>query len=239
MGYLIFDSDIRTDGIGVVISGPAVYNAPARSYEMIQIPGRSGDIALDMHRIENIEIAYPAFITGNLKERAERLRNGLTSRIGYKRLWDSYNPEEFRLAVYQGGIDFDTTPGNRAAYFDIVFNCKPQRFLLSGENEQTFTADGDITNPTAYPAAPLLAITGAGTVGIGGHTIDITGPTNRVTYIDCDVMDAWYISGGAKVPNNSNITYSGDEIPTIPAGTAAITMDGPSRVKITPRWWKL
>ena len=39
---------------GVYITGEAVYNAPARDVEMVTIPGRNGQLALDKGRFENI-----------------------------------------------------------------------------------------------------------------------------------------------------------------------------------------
>jgi phage-related protein len=69
------------------------------------------------------------------------LRSFLLSQIGYKRLTDSYHPDEFRLALYQNELQVEATSKNNAGTFDITFFCKPQRYLLSGETVQTFTAN--------------------------------------------------------------------------------------------------
>ena len=58
---LTFDG-VSSRTYGVYITGEAVYNAPKRSVEMIEIPGRNGSFAFDKGRFENIEVTYPAGI---------------------------------------------------------------------------------------------------------------------------------------------------------------------------------
>ena len=74
------------------ITGSAVYNAPTRDVEMISIPGRDGEYALDHGRFNNIEITYPSGMGDNdqtnFAQRVSDLRNQLASRVGYKRLED-------------------------------------------------------------------------------------------------------------------------------------------------------
>ena len=107
---LTFDGE-SSGTYGVYITGEAVYNAPEREVEMISIPGRSGQLALDKGRFENIEVTYPAGIfTDNEEDFAEGIsnfRNFLCSRNGYVRLQDDYNPNEYRLAIYKSGLEVD------------------------------------------------------------------------------------------------------------------------------------
>ena len=99
----VFDGE-SSKNYGIYITGEAVYNAPERDVEMITIPGRSGQFALDNGRFENIEVTYPAGIFAdnetNFAEAVSDFRNLLCSRRGYVRLMDEYNPNEYRLAVY-------------------------------------------------------------------------------------------------------------------------------------------
>ena len=43
---------------GVYLTGTGVFNAPARAVEMVEIPGRNGNFALDKGRFENIQVTY-------------------------------------------------------------------------------------------------------------------------------------------------------------------------------------
>lgn len=125
---------------GVYISGAGTYNSPAKASEYISIPGRNGDLISGQDRFENVELTYHAFIYRDFDANLAALRAFLLSLDGYQRLEDSYHPDEFRMASYQGALTVTATPRNDAGEFDITFNCKPQRFLLSGENEVTVSA---------------------------------------------------------------------------------------------------
>lgn len=161
---------------GVYITGEAVYNAPERDVEMISIPGRSGAFALDRGRFENIEVTYPAGIFADnetdFAEAISEFRNYLCSRRGYCRLMDDYNPNEFRMAIYKSGLEVEPAQ-LKAGEFEIVFDCKPQRFLTAGETPIP-VGDGEyITNPTLFDASPLLEVEGYGSIGINGETVTI------------------------------------------------------------------
>lgn len=135
---LTFDGENSLD-YGVYISGEAVYDAPERAVEMISIPGRNGAIALDQGRFENIDVTYPAGAFGNdqaeFAAKMRKFRNLLASRYSYVRLTDSYHPDEFRLGLYKSGLNASPVQYGSAGQFPITFNCKPQRFLTSGEAE--------------------------------------------------------------------------------------------------------
>ena len=174
---------------GVYITGEAVYNAPERDVEMITIPGRNGSFALDNGRFQNIEVSYPAGIFADtevdFRQAISDFRNFLCSRNGYVRLQDEYNPDEYRMAVYKSGLEVDPAM-LKAGEFKIVFDCKPQRYLTSGETKQTIASSGDtITNPTLFDASPLLEITGHGDVGLGSETVTVYNQTlGRVVLAD-------------------------------------------------------
>ena len=155
------------------ITGSAVYNAPTRDVEMISIPGRDGEYALDHGRFNNIEITYPAGYGDNSQTnfatKISDLRNQLASRVGYKRLEDEYNPDEYRMAIYKSGLEVSPVQYSRAGQFDIIFDCKPQRFLKSGESAVAKANNSTITNPTLFDAHPLISFnaSGDGTITIG------------------------------------------------------------------------
>lgn len=161
------------------ITGSAVYNAPTRNVEMISIPGRDGEYALDHGRFNNIEITYPSGMGDNdqtnFAQRVSDLRNQLASRVGYKRLEDEYNPDEYRMAIYKSGLEVSPVQYSRAGQFDIIFDCKPQRFLKSGETATSYARNSTISNPTLFDAHPLLQFnsSGNGTITINGQEISL------------------------------------------------------------------
>lgn len=172
---LTFDGESSKD-YGIYITGSAVFNAPARDVEMITIPGRNGTFALDRGRFENIEVTYPAGLFGDTEadfaQGISDFRNFLASRQGYVELSDDYNPGEYRMAVYKSGLE--VTPAQlKAGEFEIVFDCKPQRWLTAGQDPVTVTSGDTIENPTLFDAHPLLAFEGLGDVNIGDNTITV------------------------------------------------------------------
>lgn len=172
---LTFDGEDSRD-YGVYITGQAVFNAPEREVEMISIPGRNGQFALDKGRFENIEVTYPAGIFANTEadfaEAVSNFRNLLCSKRGYVRLQDEYHPDEYRMAIYKSGLELENV-ALKAGEFEITFDCKPQRYLTSGESAVTVTNGGVITNPTLFDAQPLLQVNGYGSISINGQSMSI------------------------------------------------------------------
>lgn len=189
--------DIDTKEYDVYISGDAVFNSPARDVEMIEIPGRNGAYALDKRRYKNIDVTYPAGLgtknEAEFRRKIEDLRNALSSKVGYQRLEDDYNGEEYRLAVYKSGLDVNPTM-LRAGQFDIVFDCKPQRFLKIGEIEMPVSSGGIITNPTLFESHPLLKTEGYGNININGEPIIV----NSVPLGDVTLVNGFQETSGAR-----------------------------------------
>lgn len=177
MGINTFSFDgVSSDTYGVYITEGASYNAPERAVEMLEIPGRNGHFALDQGRFENVEVTYHVFIDGSSETdysaNLSDLRNWLCSKVGYARLTDSYNPNEYRMAVYKSGLEVDAT-SIQSGEFDVVFDCKPQRWLTSGETAVSVADGGTIDNPTLFESEPLLAVEGYGNINFNGYDIDI------------------------------------------------------------------
>lgn len=176
MGINTFSFDgVSSDTYGVYITEGASYNAPERAVEMLEIPGRNGHFALDQGRFENVEVTYHVFIDGSSETdysaNLSDLRNWLCSKVGYARLTDSYNPNEFRMAVYKSGLEVDGT-SIQSGEFDVVFDCKPQRWLTSGETAVSVADGGTIDNPTLFESEPLITYDGYGTIEFNGYTIE-------------------------------------------------------------------
>lgn len=190
---LSFDGEDSRD-YGVYITGEAVYNAPERDVEMITIPGRNGSFALDNGRFENIEVSYPAGIfaetEADFRQAISDFRNFLCSRKGYVRLQDEYNPNEYRMAVYKSGLEVDPAQ-LRAGEFEITFDCKPQRYLTSGESAVSVTSGDTITNPTLFEAGPLLEVEGYGTIEFNGYEIELINGTMGDIEIFNGVIDPY------------------------------------------------
>lgn len=125
---------INSADYNVWISGSDAFSAPERDVEYVSVPGRNGDLVIDNGKWNNIRITYPAFIPKGFESQIDNFRSEMMKLTGYHRLEDSYHPDEFRMASFSYGI----SPSRIGAFlrngeFPLTFNCKPQRFLKSGE----------------------------------------------------------------------------------------------------------
>lgn len=216
---------VNSGTYGIYITGEAVYNAPERAVERVSVPGRNGAILIDQGHFENVQVAYPASIgTGSqadFRDAIAAFRNAVLSQIGYKRLTDGYNPNEYRMANASAGFEVTPAAGGKAGEFNITFDCKPQRFLTSGETEQTIAASGDtITNQTRFESQPVIKADGYGKISFNGYemeifnvpigAVQISGADQQSTQIFGSEVPAWtYSYNKASFASGDTITVSG------------------------------
>lgn len=130
--YFILDG-VDSRDFGVYISGQGTFSAPQKAYTFYNVPGRNGALLGSEHRLENINVSYEAFIYTDFDNQLAAFRSFLLSIDGYAKLSDSYHPDEYRYAVYQGPFEPTVERTNDAGKFVITFSCKPQRFLTDGD----------------------------------------------------------------------------------------------------------
>lgn len=220
-------NSLEFDGVnsleyGIYITGESVYNAPERDVESLEIAGRNGDYLLDKGRWKNIDVTYNAGAFGSdqseFATKIRQFRNLLASRYGYHRLTDTYNPNEYRLGVFKNAVEVEAESYKRAGEFDLVFNCKPQRYLTSGETELTVTSGQTINNPTLFDSSPLLAVKGYGTIEFNGYTIELRNETLGDIELDVNPEDYGY---RWTIPIPNDVLNQGDTI-TVSGATDAI-----------------
>lgn len=139
MGIVIFDGR-SSKNYGIQVEHPPGYQTPARDYEMVHIPGRNGDLLIDNGSYQNVSREYEIAVgseDGDFTEMANRIAEWLHSAPGYARLEDSYEPGYYRMAACSEGITVENLE-QHAGRAKAVFNCKPQRFLKSGEEAVGF-----------------------------------------------------------------------------------------------------
>lgn len=224
-----YDGESSLD-YGVYLTGEGVFNAPERAVEMIEIPGRNGTYALDQGRFKNITVTYKAgmvdYSESDFADRMSDLRNWLCSKVGYCRLEDDYNPNEYRMAVYMSGIHVDHED-LQTGEFEITFDCKPQRWLTSGETAVSVANNGTITNPTRFPSSPIVQAWGYGGINIGNYPLTIENTViGDVTLLNSETISRPYTNSiysinfveefsVSSLNTGDTITLSGMEI-TIP-----------------------
>ena len=203
---------VSTSDYGLVVEGSGDYSAPKRATEAINIPGRNGAFQLDKGYYENIEIEYKVVVAdatqADFNDTIEAFRNAIVSQIGYQRLEDTYHPGEYRMATYNGGLNDAPTFHGKGAIFKIKFNCKPQRWLTSGESEITVTRGDELTNPTLFESSPLLNVAGTGTINFNGYEIELS----AYPYGEIVVVERGYVAENINLPIDTSHINIGDTI---------------------------
>ena len=234
MGVTIFNNKSSAD-CRIQVAHPPGYAYPERDYTITHIPGRNGDIIQDNGCYKNVERTYEvSFDVPNedFATYANAVSAWLHSTTGYARLEDSYEPNYYRMATYQESNIFENLY-NKAGTATIVFECKPQRFLKTGDNTITIQNSLTIMNPTGFEAYPLFKVTGtSGVLTVNGNSITISSIKDFVM-LDCELQDAY------KESINKNSTISGT-FPVLKPGSNTIRWTGGiSSVTMKPRWWTI
>lgn len=216
---------------GIFIEHRPVLTFPKRVIESISVPGRSGNLLFDTGAYENVTLTYQVAYKGNVRSNGVDIATWLYQN-DYLTLTDTYEPSYFRKAVYVSPLNVTDiiAVAGRAA---ITFDCKPQRYLLSGLTAITPTSGDDITN-LYQPALPIISLTGNGTLTVGSKTVTISGNTGTLV-LDSERQTAEVAGNNA----NSLITLS-DGFPALENGDTTVSWDGTiANVSIVPNWWTL
>lgn len=219
---------------GVIVSGENSFDSAEWQYEKQEIPGRNGDLLIPQKRFANISVKYPAFIMRDFAKKVPELRNFLLSAgAAYRKIEDDYYPKTYRLGIFSGPLSFEAGFLNKTGRMNLVFDCKPQRFLKSG-NFPVKVSNGQELHNAWMPAHPLIRVTGTGDgiLTVGKSTVGIIGINGEIM-LDCDIQNAY----SGTINRNNSITITGGW-PVLSTGQTIISFSGGiTDVEITARWW--
>lgn len=249
MGVITFDGR-QSSAYGIVVEHFPDYTMPKPDYEIVHVPGKNGDIIIDKGSFQNIERKYEValandpLVTGAKKfhELITRLGEWLYPTVGYGKLSDDYDPTHFYMASFQNGLSIKNIE-NYGARATVSFNCKPFRYLNSGNTPIIFNSSGNLNNTfTIFSSKPLLKITknaGDGTLNINGLSIVIKNYTGTL-YVDTEIQDAYSESSSHVVTNRNSNIIAQYGFPQLIYGVNTIQFSSPiTKVEVTPRWFTI
>ena len=237
MGVIIFN-DISSRDYDIQVEKLPDYETPEKDYDIIHVPGRNGDLIIDKGSYKNTLRRYQLSVgslTKDFVSMANAISEWLHSASGYARLEDSYEPEYYRMAIYKDSGLIENLLGS-AGRTSIAFNCKPQRFLKSGDESIVFSEAGTIFNPTGFKSSPIIIINGngAGVLRIGIYTVSVSSIDTSVT-INSDIQDAY----NGMENRNSTITLNNGFPKLVPGENNISFSGGITSVEVIPKWWTL
>lgn len=235
MADIFLFSGRKSSAFSTYVADSDGWNSAARRMDAINVPGRNGTLTpINSNSFENVKITYLCYLKNEMRTKLNDLVGWLNSNAGYQRLEDTFHPEYFRLARYNGSFEV-MSKDKLTAVFNVVFDCMPQKFLKDGELVKVLTAPGTIINPTNYDAKPIIKIYGAGTVKIGHAAITVKIPGNAFVEFDCDLLNAYEGADN----RNSNVELLGEPV-LLANKTNGITLGtGITKVEIIPRWYTI
>lgn len=236
----MLDETFYLDGVdaasaGIHLQKPIVFSEAVPNIESKTIPGRNGDLIFETGSYKNRSGSASCFcLQEDVETAISAAGRFLMAKKGYRRLETSDDPNHYWMARVENSPQIAMRLRTLAP-FEISFDCKPQRFLKSGENKTSFTASGSISNQYGQIALPLITLygNGAGTLTIGSCVVDVKS-LDGVLYLDSDTQNAYNNNG------NQNMNINAPTFPTLPNGETQIAFSGGiNRVEIVPRWWEL
>ena len=236
----MLDETFYLDGVdaasaGIHLQNQIVFSEAVPNIESKTIPGRNGDLIFETGSYENRVGSASCFcLQEDVKTAISSAGRFLMGKKGYRRLETSDDPDHYWMARVENSPQIEMRL-RVLAPFEIKFDCKPQRFVKSGENAVSFTAKGSISNQYGQTALPLITIygNGAGKLTIGNCVVDVK-ELNEVLFLDSETQNAYNDNG------NQNMNINAPIFPTLPDGDTQIAFSGGiKRVKIVPRWWEL
>lgn len=226
--------NINCKDYGVFVSDAGIYASPEPDYTSYEIAGRNGDLHINNGRYKNVDITYQAFIAHEFEDRFVPFRSAILSQDGYVRIEDDFKQDMYRLGRLKSGIEGKIKLARGIGTFELEFDCKPQWYLKSGENETVFTKNGSILNPTVFPSKPLIRVYGKGTVTVGTNVFVINTAGTEFIEIDTDSKQAY--EGTANRNSNIKVNQWG----SLTSGNNTIILGtGITKVTVKPRWYEL
>lgn len=232
--YLMFNGESSLDLFLYVLSKGS-FKGAERDISFVSVPGRSGDLVLDNGRYKNVNIPYKMNILDTSPYGWDKLthliKGWLLASPGYHELWDSYDPDYYRLASYTGEANIEQQL-KQVGSLNLTFNCKPYKYSLEGKKPVVLTAFDTLNNPEFYNSKPYIKITGSGTItlSINSHSFFFSDVDGYIE-IDSETMNCF------KDSTLQNSKMSSTVFPELEPGRNYITWTGlVDAVEIIPRW---
>lgn len=232
--FFEFDGRPSTD-FSVMVFSHGQYSDPEPNETETRIPGMNGVLHFWDGTFSDVSISYSVMVKGKdaieVREKVERMRAWLLSKRKYCRLQDTLHPDYYRMGIYSGKSDVEYSENEQMGKLQIEFQCKPQKFLKSGEIPIILTSASSVLyNSTDFVAKPLIRVYGSGTITIAGISVSVTGVSGYAD-VDCELQE---VEG-----YNDKTTLQNGKFPVLDPGESQISYTGFSRVEISPRWWTL
>lgn len=229
---------VRCDEYGIVLQGPVSFSGTKPYYTAVNVPGKNGELHIYDGSFENVDGSAKCYALQ--RDGVDRALNAISMltlmRPGYHRLETTDEPEIYRMAAVVNGPETEVRM-RILAPFSISFNCKPQKFLKSGERAIRLGESGAIIRNPGFEAYPKINVYGEGLseLIINGETINFNADFAGHVLLDFETENAFTGNENA----NYKIKTTG-KWPTLKPGENRIEWTGGiEHISLIPNWYVL
>lgn len=249
--YIVWNGVSSEDFDGLYIKKTPALNRPRPKMLVQSIDGKNGQLVFPQGAYENYDQDYQLFFYANkrhgtIAEQADKIAEWLYEPQGYAELMDSFQPDYVRYAYLQYNVDI-VNQLSFAGTAKITFSCRPERFLLSGQQGMKYTGSpATLYNPTKFASKPIIRVNlkenfsdyQYATVTIDGTIMMVdTSYATKDFIIDCENMSVYSKDGDNYNPYVSMPIVEFPEF--IPGMNTIIFSESVDNIVITPRWWTI
>lgn len=203
-------------------------------YQIVEVPGRDGDLILPNDRYKSFAQTVPVIFLGKYNDtmsKIEKARRWLLSDTIFHDFKLSSDTGYTYRAAYLGNFEIKKTADELSA--DLNFEMMPCKYIDSSLSNQAIVSGTTLTNSGNIVALPLIKITGSGniTVTLGNQALSLKGVDTGVV-LDCESQLCTSLDG---TRTQFDKLYS--DFPKLPVGSTKISWSGTvSKFEIIPRW---
>jgi phage-related protein len=217
---------VTASSLGAIVTSISPPVRAQRRIQAVEVPGRDGVVHIDDGTYGPITKVVGLGLVGMTK--MDAVQAWLASS---GTLVCSNEPGRAYKVTQVEAVEWERI--GRTLYQTLVqFDAEPFRYLNPAAANIVLTAPGQIVNQGTVFAEPVITVEGTGEIdlAVGDVTLGIAGLASSIT-IDVPQRLAYH--------DGINLTGSltGDEWPTLPMGSTAVSWTGSvTRIIITPNW---
>jgi len=204
------------------------FASPRRDVNLIQIPGRHGDLVMDNGRFESVKRAVPCRMEVPSHVNAEEVISQINNWLiddgrQHELLWENDPEFIYRASIYDDVISQRILPHYGKTI--VNFTIHPIKYLRTSLVERQITSGTSMNNPFTAPAKPIIRIVGSGNINlnVGGRQVVLTG-IDRGCILDSENQTILTFDGQRTIfdrmrgsfpelkPGNNVVTFSGNNV---------------------------
>lgn len=229
----------KSTEFGLRIQNALSITTPERDIELMEVPGKDGDLAFDKKRLKGVPKPFlctldvPDGMTVDLV--AKQISEWLRTDVGWSKLvFSGYEGYEYEALCYET-FDIEETLKTRGRTV-INFRLKPYKFKIGSNSLIVLTNGQTLTNPEKRNAKPLIKITATGNVTLKNNGVEWLILTAVDGYLTIDSAQMSAHKDGLQQFHKMNANIK-PLFPLLYPGENKITWTGTvTKVEITPRW---